>query len=407
MDELSKTAFELLLKEPFYAHVLAGMPRQASESVTTLGLTWDGRQVCLQVNPDFFLNQLSRKHRPGVLKLEILHVVFRHLFRQSDKNPKLYSIAADLVVTQFSNPWPLPDTYPTLSDFPELALPPLATAEEYYRILERLLEEMLEAGFDPDSDEQPCGSGSGQHCCFSGSSSAKRLAELLRNATSRSNDEGWVEESGKACDVGRYIVGNLLLRCRDRLGPHQFGNLPSSLISELQAIAPERLPRLDWRKTVRIFCASSGRTRIKHSLKRISKRFGTRPGIKIKRLKRLLVAIDTSGSIDDVLLDQFFHEVHAAWRLGTTVTIVECDAEVKRSYEYQGYRPTVVSGGGGTLFEPVFLWMQTQKPFDGMVYFTDGFGLRPRTSPNCKLLWVVPEKRCSPLPFGSTVEMWS
>ena len=32
-DEISRAVFDLLLKEPFYAHVLAGMPREITDRV--------------------------------------------------------------------------------------------------------------------------------------------------------------------------------------------------------------------------------------------------------------------------------------------------------------------------------------------------------------------------------------
>ena len=37
-DEISRAAFDLLIKEPFYAHVLAGMSRLVTEQVATMGL---------------------------------------------------------------------------------------------------------------------------------------------------------------------------------------------------------------------------------------------------------------------------------------------------------------------------------------------------------------------------------
>jgi predicted metal-dependent peptidase len=157
---------------------------------------------------------------------------------------------------------------------------------------------------------------------------------------------------------------------------------------------------------VRIFCASSGRTRIRHTIKRISKRYGTRPGIKVQRLQRLLVALDTSGSIDQKMLEEFFAEVHGAWKVGATVVIVECDADVQRSYDYRGRPPKGVKGGGGTEFEPVFKWMREQRPFDGVLYLTDGYGPAPSSRPNCKLLWVIAEGGSSDdLPFGPTVRI--
>ena len=138
LDELSRAAFALLLKEPFYAHVLAGMPREASDAVKTTGTAWDGQQVRLRVNPDFFIDGLTATQRTGVLKHEILHVAFRHVFRGADRDSKVFSVAADLVVNQLVKPHPLPDGYPTLADFPDLGLKPGKSVDDYYGVLMHL-----------------------------------------------------------------------------------------------------------------------------------------------------------------------------------------------------------------------------------------------------------------------------
>ena len=192
--------------------------------------------------------------------------------------------------------------------------------------------------------------------------------------------------------------------------PHQWGSLPAALLSELEFILAERETKLDWKRVVRIFCASSGRTRIHHTMKRISKRYGTRPGIKVQRLQRLLVAVNTSGSIDQEMLEALFTEIHAAWKAGATVHIVECDAEVKRDYKYAWKPPRGISVGGGTDFEPVFCWMQEQSQFDGCLDLTDGRGPAPTTRPRCKLLWVITtgeEDARDKLPFGTTITLKS
>jgi len=129
----------------------------------------------------------------------------------------------------------------------------------------------------------------------------------------------------------------------------------------------------------------------------------------VKRMQRLLVAVDTSGSIDQKMVASFFSEIHAAWRAGATVHVVECDAEVQRDYPYTGKTPSLVAGGGGTKFEPVFDWMQQQGRFDGFLYLTDGYGPAPSTRPGCRLLWVVARKDhnvfAEDLPFGPTVHL--
>jgi predicted metal-dependent peptidase len=442
-DEISRSAFDLLLKEPFFAHVFSGMPRQVCSQVQSMGLQWDGQQVRLRVNPTFFLQELKAAERTGALKHELLHVIFRHLFRGNGRDAKVYSIAADLVVNQLVKPHRLPESYPTLADFPDLRLPPDKSIDDYYSLLLKLLREMRRGGFGGKT-KNFSGGGGGDHeieaegsespssktgkpgkagksrkasqakgdddtSWASGTSapeSAKALAKLLGDQSERGDDGGWHEGSDGVAAAGRYAVGNLILRARERMPPHQWGSLPNALVSELDLILAERQPKVDWKRLVRIFTASSGRTRIRHTVKRISKRYGTRPGIKVQRLQRLLVAIDTSGSIDQKMLEEFFTEIHGAWKVGATVVVVECDAAVQRSYDYRGRAPKAVKGGGGTEFEPVFKWMREQRPFDGMLYLTDGEGPAPDSRPNCKLLWVVPEGG-SPevLPFGPTVRI--
>ena len=449
LDEISRAAFALLLKEPFYAHILAGMPREASDTVKTTGTAWDGQQVRLRVNPEFFVGGLTATQRTGVLKHEILHVAFRHVFRGADRDAQVFSVAADLVVNQLVKPYPLPDGYPTLADFPDLRLEPDKSVEDYYGVLMKLLREMRQAGFGGDKPlEGPAGDedaegDDGDRQAASGNQSggsrskgkpgkggkgkawggdtgavpdwaghtsapksAAALAKFFGEESSRGDDSGWHDGNDGVSAAGRYAVGNLLLRARERMPPHQWGTMPAALISELELILAERHPKVDWKRMVRIFCASSGRSRIRHTIKRISKRYGTRPGIKVQRLQRLAVVIDTSGSITQRDVEEFFVEVHAVWKTGASVVVIECDAAVHRTYDYRGKTPTSVKGGGDNDCDPAFHWIRRNGPFDGCLFITDGYVPTPTVRPNCKLLWVISEGGSSEvLPFGPTVRI--
>ncbi len=425
-DEISRATFDLLLKEPFFAHVLAGITRLVTEQIESVGLHWNGQQVVLRVNPEWFRKGLAATQRKVALKHEVLHIVFRHLFRPADRQADLYSIAADLVVNQLLAPLkPLPG-WPTLKMFPELKLKPDQPLDVYYAELAALLRQMLRAGFgtefgsEDEGEAAMAGKGRASAADWAKATgkpqSAEALAALLADRDKRGDDAGWHDgKDGIGAAAGCYAVGSVLIRAKERMPPHQWGSLPAALLSELALVLAERQPKLDWKRMVRIFCASSGRTKIKNTVKRISKRYGTRPGVKIQRLQRLLVAVDTSGSIDQEMVESFFAEIHGAWRAGASVIVVECDAEVQRSYEYRGKPPTVVHGGGGTEFEPVFRWMRQQRSFDGCLYLTDGCGPAPETRPTCKLLWVVVVGEdnhkfhdavdATDLPFGPTVSL--
>jgi predicted metal-dependent peptidase len=115
------------------------------------------------------------------------------------------------------------------------------------------------------------------------------------------------------------------------------------------------------------------------------------PGIKIQRLRSVLVAVDTSGSIGEAELEAFFNEIHGIWRSGSAVYVLGCDAAVHDAFEYRGKAPVQMGGGGGTAFEPVFAWMAANRSrrFDGVIYLTDGYGSAPKTKPPCRVLWVV------------------
>lgn len=401
-DQISRAAFDLLLKEPFYAHVLAGMPRAYSDRVESIGLEWNGQQALLVVNPSWFQSQLIPSQHAIAIKHEVLHVVFRHIFRPAAYDPVLFSIAADLVVNQLMAPWKPLAGWPVLKMFPELKLKPDQTVEYYYAALAGLFRKMQGTEI-LGSDASECDSSAFKDMPMS----AKALADLLEKRKKRGDDKGWHNgHDGLSAAAGRYSVGSLLIRARERMPPHQWGSLPALLLSELDLILSERQPQLDWKRVVRIFCASSGRTKIRHTIKRVSKRYGTRPGIKVQRLQRLLVAVDTSGSIDQDMVELFFTEIHAAWKAGASVHVVECDAEIQRDYPYAGKPPQQVAGGGGTEFEPVFQWMRDQRRFDGCLYLTDGCGPPPETPPLCKLIWVIAGSSDEEnLPFGPVVKI--
>ena len=129
------------------------------------------------------------------------------------------------------------------------------------------------------------------------------------------------------------------------------------------------------------------------SSRRVSKRYGTYPGVKIKRYQRLAVVVDTSGSIQRDDLELMFGEIHGMWRQGAGIDVVECDAAVQHTWQYRGRLPDKIHGGGGTAFDPAFQWLRANRmtKYDGCIYLTDGYAPKPTVRPPCKLLWLVTE----------------
>jgi predicted metal-dependent peptidase len=417
-EELSRCIVSLLLKEPFYGHLLSGIVRRFDDSTGTAAVALTERGVELRISPTFFIEHLELSdERTAVVKHEALHLLFKHLFRVEigSRNMRLFNIAADLVVNQFVEPWPLPEGAILLTTFPDLDLPPDQTMEWYYDRLSKLQAEN-------DAQRGAGGSGQPDYSQTSAPISAEVLDRL--NGSSHSDHSAWAmspssgnkngaEQGAQVPDQLREALENELerhiIQAKRRTGPKSWSRVPGALRAEIDAMIERRKPQISWKRVIRLFSNSSRRTRIVTTAQRESTRFNTFPGIKVKRYQRMAVVVDTSGSVPDADLSRFFAEIHGIWRQGAEVDIIECDAQVQKSYPYRGQMPQTVAGRGGTLFDPAFEWLRAQRMvrYDGCIYLTDGGSSAPTVKPPCKLLWIVTSDGVmgDHLKFGRSIQL--
>lgn len=396
-NEISRCAVELLRNEPFFGHILGGLQRHFTKNIPTLAVGLRGDSIQLIINPDFLLNKLKRfDQRIAVLKHELLHIVFKHLFRNQSisHDPILWNLASDLVVNQYIAPYHLPDGAILLTTFPDLELNAEETADYYYSELIKLRKKLENKGRGKNKSPQ----------------SARALKDLLDGALPSFHGL-WADRGGPDLDGEKtgYNIPEMVREAIKQVSEDQIvkifertkasripGRIPAWLDRYISDIIESKKARVSWRRTLKMFAASSRRSQIINTLQRESRRFDTQegmppiPGLKLKRVSKLAVVIDTSGSIDKDTIAQFFAEIHEIYKNGAEITIVECDADIKKYYSYRGKIPDFVSGGGGTSFEPVMIWLnEKNRRYDGCIYLTDGYADAPETKPKCRLLWVV------------------
>ena len=120
----------------------------------------------------------------------------------------------------------------------------------------------------------------------------------------------------------------------------------------------------------------------------------------------IAVAIDTSSSIDEELLDLFLSEFSAIMQSfdSCEILFIECDEKIRsvRKLYASDDLSTTLKGGGGTDFRPVFDYLQKDLiDLKTLIYFTDGEGIYPDFMPQIETLWIMP--RYKEPPFGEVI----
>ncbi|NJO01892.1 MAG: hypothetical protein HC880_09530 [Bacteroidia bacterium] len=366
--------------EPFYSHFFTGLIKKVSEQTETLAVSYENHLITLYINPQFWLDTLNRTTlKIGAIKHEILHIVFKHIFRYQDfQHMMLFNLAADLVVNQYIKQAHLVEGAILLEDFPELKLQPHQHVNYYYEALENLQKQFSGENSTPDDPKNK---------------SWQTLKSLLVQENPLHKKHFFWKEITKLSnaekDIAESMVNQALEATLSRIKPEQYGNLPAQLRQYLDAFQYGSRNTLNWKRVLRLFTNSSCRTSIKNTIRRPSKRYGSTPGIKVKKKQKILIAMDTSGSIQKPELQEFFSEIYHIWKQGVDVFVVECDIHIHQHYPYRGKPPEFVQGGGGTSFEaPIEYARRVFRP-DSLIYFTDGYGPKPESQAACPVLWLI------------------
>lgn len=122
----------------------------------------------------------------------------------------------------------------------------------------------------------------------------------------------------------------------------------------------------------------------------------------------IAIAIDTSASIDKMLLEKFLSELDEILQIfpNYEIELIECDSKIQNIsllYPTEPISPSL-KGGGGTDFRPVFDYIEKESINTRfLIYFTDGEGIFPKYIPKVDTLWVT-EKKVD-IPFGEILEL--
>ncbi|MCK9513677.1 MAG: VWA-like domain-containing protein [Pigmentiphaga sp.] len=364
MKAILQARAALVFDSPFFGALALRLKLQEDATCKT---AWtDG--AAIGYNPDFVAS-LSASELAGLLAHEVMHVAAGHPWRRDGRDAKRWNIACDYAING------------------ELAaagfqLPAGALLDSQYtgKAAEWIYDRL------PASED---GNGAG-----SGSGGAGEPAGEVRDAPAPEDgapsEEEWRQAVQQAANVAKAR-----------------GNLPDSLDRFAKAAAA---PAVDWKSVLARFAQESAKA--DYSWSRPNSRYLPRglylPALRSVAMGRIAVAVDTSGSVDDVLLAQFSAEISAiaAELAPEAIDVLYCDRRINRRETFEAGEPVKLSacGGGGTDFRPVFEALEGEDAPACLVYLTDLDGPFPASAPDYPVLWAATSHDVAP--FGETVRMF-
>lgn len=358
-DLLESTISRMVCFSPLYGTIFMYVHKVETYSMPTMAVgSKDGVDISLFYNPDFIRRITSGKAEnsdplTAVLKHEALHLLLHHIERQKHYNysGRGYNIAADLAINSHISGLPEGCIYAK-----QFELPDHQSSEWYYEALKKKAEEdgmsleemIIKFGYDTIDDHSMWGS------CESDIIKEK-IRALAKKAIEAQESRGWGSESG-----------NLV-----------------------QQIIAANKPVVNWKTELRYFIEQFIRIGRVSTRMRPNRRFGyINPGSKRDYRARLLVAIDTSGSVPDEELQEFLTEVNGMIN-HIQVDLIQFDTEIHG--EVQEFTTKIkrftFQGRGGTNFRPPIEFADQGK-YNGLIMLTDGYCDYP-PKPKCRVMWAL------------------
>lgn len=374
---LQRAKIGLLLDQPFFGTLLLNLAIR-EDNIETAEV--DGQT--LKYNPTWIEKLGGEKHLGTVLAHEVLHCGLTHHLRRGERDHEDWNKACDhavnLILDQANElantkgkaqPFPWPTNCEVLKESCFAG----KSVEEIYDILHAQKMPQDQPGNNPGKGKPG-------------------LGEV-------NDGPGEQDQSGQQEQEAKWRVAMVQAASIAKAQ----GTLPDDLARLIEEIIH---PSQSWQELLREFVRE--KCQDDYSWTRPNSRYlhtgFILPSLYSQRLGPIAVAIDTSGSIEDQLLNSFLSEVEVLMHecRPTKVLLIDCDARVNsvRELEPSDPLPRDFSGGGGTDFRPVFRSLENQD-IVCLIYLTDLYGTFPDQLPSYPVIWGSTSDKQAP--FGQTI----
>jgi len=366
-QKITKARNKLLCSHPFFG-VLALKLIAKEDNTHSTGWV-DGTTLGYNAA---WIDSLSIQQIMGFVAHEVMHCVYKHMTRRKNRNPRKWNEAGDYVINLgLQNE--------------KFELPPGGLIDEQYA-------DMSTDHIYTLLPDEPEGEGGGDG---TGDMPWGEVRDGKSQSTSevQQQEQDWTVATAQAAEAAKKA-----------------GKLSGDMTRLVDTIIEPKVP---WREVLRNFMSSHAKD--DYTMTRPNRRFVTSglylPDLYSESLGKVVVTVDTSGSISTEELNTFCSEINCI--LEDThpekVTVLYCDTKVHEDYDEYTYDDLPVKlegrGGGGTDFTEPFNWLADRAETPAaFIYLTDLYGSCNAPPPDYPVLWVSTTS-LDTVPFGEVIHM--
>ncbi|TYT73245.1 hypothetical protein FIM25_16160 [Desulfobotulus mexicanus] len=429
---MRKARTHLLLDHPFFGALAMGLEITADP---VCGSAWtDGRTIGYQ---PAYIRALPFESLKGLLAHLVLHTALGHHARRKDRDPSIWNMACDHTMN-----WMLLEAGFRLPEgwLDDPAFRHLPAETVYERILSRMDEREGQGLSDPGSGEN----GDGEEMEGKGADGEKVAGDSHSHGSSAGSGEGAGDEGaegsaeeekgdpdisdpgggdpagtgevrdgqnpGDASDGEAEASAMETLLAKALLTRRDAGDLPASIERSIREILE---PGMDWRMLLSRFVDQTARSDYAWSPpnRRYLHQGLYLPSVRSEDADRIVIVVDTSGSISPGELDMFCAEVSAILSaFSGEILVMGCDMAVGGVFRLTRSdlpMEPLFTGGGGTDFRAPFRWLEKEglEP-RCLIYLTDLACEHYPEDPGFPVLWAVcgDDTKARP-PFGECLAL--
>lgn len=376
--KLKKAKLQIALSSPFFSSLIFRRPIEFADCKTA---RTDGSKI--EVSREF-IDGLNLQEVIFLLLHETCHIAYMHHLRRNNRDAETWNEAADYIINGI-------------------------LIKEGYQMPKGGLHD---AKFSGQNTEMVY-------------SSIWQDKQQQKQEQQQSQCEGNEKQDGKGNNSGEW-QGGQMGDVEDGKGDaaKQEAELKQELaqaaqLAKLQGKLPAHIARMvedelynvqNWKEILAAFINEQAKN--DYSFKRPNTRYSDTgmmlPTLHSQEIGSIALIVDTSGSIDRELLNQFAGEIKdIAGELQSNINVLYVDTKLRGVQEFEPDDNMILKpqGGGGTNFKPGFDYIEKEDMQPScIIYFTDGYCSDfPKVAPSSPTLWATYNNKNFTPPFGETI----